>query len=443
MHRQRRFLRVSAPYISPAPRCGVECCTKPHQSLHVHVPLPRFRFDGGAAYLSISTPCTCSLLLDLDVNDVGCRMRRQSCLLPRWTPAAERCARAVHRTQVTPSLVLAICGAASFGLAPARLIPDMHFDLGALLARRPLLPSKLFGSLSRRLHASPGLTGQMLKDVPPPPMPSFMQLRFILCTELRRAGSVSVGCLARACCTQFELIVQPRSDHTSNDASICPCRLIPSQTDANTEYMTSDWPSYRARRPPVTLRLDLARATRFHGERAFLGGPRMPRISMRYVGAPAPVAIGTVACLRSRATAPTPRVRLIGLSLSPDRISFLGAYLPLQPYSPRQYRFCKFLLRAPLVVSIHPLSDPESSCDALNHGDSSLLSVVPRWDYRAVSVRATPRTIWKQDFPGEIRSWLFFPTGTQAFCTHFTSPPSAYVLPAFRPFNFLQSGQTS
>jgi hypothetical protein len=125
---------------------------------------------------------------------------------------------------------------------------------------------------------------------------------------------------------------------------------------------------------------------------------------MRYVGAPAPVAIGTVACLRSRATAPTPRVRLIGLSLSPDRISFLGAYLPLQvsspsvfrrihmrspthfawlpiqPYSPRQYRFCKFLLRAPLVVSIHPFSDPESSCDALNHGDSSLLSVVPRWE---------------------------------------------------------------
>jgi hypothetical protein len=66
------------------------------------------------------------------------------------------------------------------------------------------------------------------------------------------------------CCTQFELILRPRLDRASNDASICPrhppmstrrgpsthaalwCRrkqpfrLIPSQTDANTEYTTSD-----------------------------------------------------------------------------------------------------------------------------------------------------------------------------------------------------------
>jgi hypothetical protein len=67
----------------------------------------------------------------------------------------------------------------------------------------------------------------------------------------------------------------------------------------------------------------------------------------------------------------------LALSLSRHRISFSGAYLPLQvsspsvfcrihmrspawlpiqPYSPRQYRFCKFLLRAPLIVPIHPFS---------------------------------------------------------------------------------------
>ncbi|KAJ7792017.1 hypothetical protein B0H13DRAFT_2394099 [Mycena leptocephala] len=78
------------------------------------------------------------------------------------------------------------------------------------------------------------------------------------------------------CCTQFELILQPCSDRASNDASISSCRsptptrrgpphtpspgvaasspfrLIPSQTDANTEYTTSDWLSYRARRPPYS-----------------------------------------------------------------------------------------------------------------------------------------------------------------------------------------------
>jgi hypothetical protein len=91
------------------------------------------------------------------------------------------------------------------------------------------------------------------------------------------------------CCTQFELILRSRSDRASNDVSMYPrrsptptrrgppripssgvavsnpCRLIPSQTDANTEYMLShdagspaDWPCYRARRPPVPSRLDLA-----------------------------------------------------------------------------------------------------------------------------------------------------------------------------------------
>ncbi|KAJ7926357.1 hypothetical protein B0H13DRAFT_1086031 [Mycena leptocephala] len=41
---------------------------------------------------------------------------------------------------------------------------------------------------------------------------------------------------------------------------------------------------------------------------------------------------------------------------------------------------------------------------------------------------ATPRTILRQDFPGEIRSRFLFQTGTQAFCTHFISPPSAYSM---------------
>ncbi|KAF8143025.1 hypothetical protein K438DRAFT_657654 [Mycena galopus ATCC 62051] len=99
--------------------------------------------------------------------------------------------------------------------------------------------------------------------------------------------------------SQFELIVPPRLDRTSNDASIftrastglprtlssgaasSPCCLIPSQTAANTEYTFSndagsplDWPSYRVHRPPVPPRLDLAPATRSHGGRAFLGSPR-------------------------------------------------------------------------------------------------------------------------------------------------------------------------
>ncbi|KAJ7851766.1 hypothetical protein B0H13DRAFT_2359861 [Mycena leptocephala] len=64
--------------------------------------------------------------------------------------------------------------------------------------------------------------------------------------------------LERVCCTQFELILRPRSDSATNDASICPHRSpTPTQreppthtSDASAEYTTSGWPSYRARRPP-------------------------------------------------------------------------------------------------------------------------------------------------------------------------------------------------
>jgi hypothetical protein len=144
-------------------------------------------------------------------------------------------------------------------------------------------------------HAAqlPNWPPQMLMDAPPPPAPYFMHPHFVLCIEVRRAGSVSTGylgvprcstqtrCVAsldsRAgfrpllillsilllCCTPFELILRSRSDRASNDTSICPrplptptrrgpprtlssdvavsspCRLMSSQTDANTECMLS------------------------------------------------------------------------------------------------------------------------------------------------------------------------------------------------------------
>ncbi|KAJ7931087.1 hypothetical protein B0H13DRAFT_1858310 [Mycena leptocephala] len=96
------------------------------------------------------------------------------------------------------------------------------------------------------------------------------------------------------------LILRPRSDRASNDASICPHRSpTPTRrgppctlssgvaTDANSKCMLShdawspsDWPSYYARRPPVPLRPDLAPATRSHGNCAPLGSPRStPRTS--------------------------------------------------------------------------------------------------------------------------------------------------------------------
>ncbi|KAF8146833.1 hypothetical protein K438DRAFT_1990116 [Mycena galopus ATCC 62051] len=171
---------------------------------------------------------------------------------------------------------------------------------------------------------TPGLTGQILKENPLPPAPFFMHPSLILGADVRRAGSVSAGYLAvllcstrtrcvasldfrpgflpliilisilLLCCTQFELILRPLSDRASNDTLIRPHRSptptrrgpprTPSSsvaTDANTEYMlshdgasSSAWLSYRACRPPVLLRLDLALAMRSHGKCGFLGSPR-------------------------------------------------------------------------------------------------------------------------------------------------------------------------
>ncbi|KAJ7077448.1 hypothetical protein C8R44DRAFT_896286 [Mycena epipterygia] len=92
--------------------------------------------------------------------------------------------------------------------------------------------------------------------------------------------------LERVCCTQFELILRPRSDRASNDVSICsrrsptpirrgpprtpssgiavssPCRLMLLQTDANTEYMLlrdagspTDLPSYPVSKAPLVRRM--------------------------------------------------------------------------------------------------------------------------------------------------------------------------------------------
>ncbi|KAJ7144249.1 hypothetical protein C8R44DRAFT_973855 [Mycena epipterygia] len=45
--------------------------------------------------------------------------------------------------------------------------------------------------------------------------------------DVRQCYSAAVE---RTCCIQFELIVRPRLDRASNDASICPCRSpIPTQ----------------------------------------------------------------------------------------------------------------------------------------------------------------------------------------------------------------------
>ncbi|KAJ7843255.1 hypothetical protein B0H13DRAFT_2412865 [Mycena leptocephala] len=217
----------------------------------------------------------------LDVNGVGRRMR----------PRVFRC------TQATPTLVRAICGAASCGLAPSRLDPDTCYSHAARCFRRSCLDLYLDVAMRVRPLPSastpmpkrspphpiaPGLTGQMLKEAPPPPAPYFTSSsapRFVV------RGAVLYP--------QFELILRPRSDRAFNDASIHPRRSpTPTQrgplrtsssgvvTDTNTEYTLSndagsplDWPSYRARRPPVPPRLDLSPATS-QGECTFLVSTR-------------------------------------------------------------------------------------------------------------------------------------------------------------------------
>ncbi|KAJ7760215.1 hypothetical protein DFH07DRAFT_957595 [Mycena maculata] len=103
-----------------------------------------FAFDVDAAYLSISTPCTCNrLLLNLDVNSVGHRTRSH----------------AFRRTQATPSLVRAICGAASCGLAPARVIPDQS-------RHAPCTPPAASVQAVLDLYLEAAM--HMLKEVSPP-----------------------------------------------------------------------------------------------------------------------------------------------------------------------------------------------------------------------------------------------------------------------------------
>ncbi|KAJ7926356.1 hypothetical protein B0H13DRAFT_2653892 [Mycena leptocephala] len=200
------------------------------------------------------------------------------------------------------------------------------------------------------------------------PLPRFhFRRRRRLSLDLDAMHVQQASSILLVCCTQFELILRPRSDRFSNNASICPrrsptptqckppthtvprCRrrqsIPPSQTDANTEYTTSDWPSYRARRPPFpSTPLSAAR-------------PRILRAVLRIAWAsrrctimaspplndePAPYlhALRRCACASCnrdcrfstlyrasdvRATAPTPRVRRLALSLSPARISFSGS----------------------------------------------------------------------------------------------------------------------
>ncbi|KAJ7469250.1 hypothetical protein FB451DRAFT_1560204 [Mycena latifolia] len=150
---------------------------------------------------------------------------------------------------------------------------------------------------------APGLAGAEAEGRAAPPATYFMHLCFVLCAELRRAGSVSAGCLAvLLCCTRTRLLcpipatcatgLGPRLQRcvdmspplaglprtpSSGAAASSPYHLIPSQIDANTEYTLShdagspsDWQSYRARRPAVPPRLDFAPATRSHGEPVWL-----------------------------------------------------------------------------------------------------------------------------------------------------------------------------
>ncbi|KAJ7820675.1 hypothetical protein B0H13DRAFT_2682244 [Mycena leptocephala] len=297
-------------------------------------------------------------------------------------PAAERCAR--HHTEAMPSLVLTL-----FPIRASISARSSHaarrFDRSCLylylnaMRVRPL-PSVSTPILKRSppRHTAPGLACQMLKDAPLPPAPYFLHPRFVLCAEVCRAGSVSGGYLVvllYMCCTKFELILRPRSDRASNDASISSCRsptptqreppthtvpwcrreqsVPPSQTDASTEYTTSDWPSYRARRPPfpstplsaarprilrAVLRIALRRWTWAARLRAY--APEMQELTDAVDGMRFLRWCACATCNRdcrqptlarasdARATAPNPRVRLLALSLSPDRIPFSGAYLP-------------------------------------------------------------------------------------------------------------------
>ncbi|KAJ7934313.1 hypothetical protein B0H13DRAFT_2305730 [Mycena leptocephala] len=90
-----------------------------------------------------------------------------------------------------------------------------HYSQYALLPRHPLLPSKLLRSLSRRCHARPSPALRLDADAEAlapashssttdqpdaegrtaASAPYFLHLRFVLCAESRRAGSISAGYL--------------------------------------------------------------------------------------------------------------------------------------------------------------------------------------------------------------------------------------------------------
>ncbi|KAF8160525.1 hypothetical protein K438DRAFT_1985620 [Mycena galopus ATCC 62051] len=280
-------------------------------------------------------------------------------------------------------LVCGIFGATSFGPAPAGLIPNTRW----LAPRTPptasveavwtsisippcrSVPCPLPRRRCRRARPLFRTAPGPMKDAPPPHATYDIHPHSVL---LRHGGSVSAGCLAvLLCCSrtcQFELIVPPRLDRTSNDASIftrarrcrvstglsrtpssgaasSPCCLIPSQTAANTEYTFSndagsplDWPSYRVHRPPVPPRLDLAPATRSHGGRAFLGSPRrvLCMVLRAIIASPSPKLYAL-----PHSDSPTPALPASGLSLAlPMRV------LPLLPLrvrllAPPQVSLCR------------------------------------------------------------------------------------------------------
>ncbi|KAF8135319.1 hypothetical protein K438DRAFT_1997361 [Mycena galopus ATCC 62051] len=121
-------------------------------------PSLHFAFDIDAAHLSVYTPCTCSRILDLDVNGVG----------PRIRPRAVRRARVIRASR-TP---------------PAACVESVWISISTPMPKRSPLP-----------HV------YRLKEAPPPSALFFMHPSFILCADVRRAGSVSTGYLAVLLCS--------------------------------------------------------------------------------------------------------------------------------------------------------------------------------------------------------------------------------------------------
>ncbi|KAJ7856006.1 hypothetical protein B0H13DRAFT_2357612 [Mycena leptocephala] len=290
---------------------------------------------------------------------------------------------------------------------------------------------------------APGLIGQMLKDAPLPPhrisctrasssAPSFVIQAvsagclpvLLFCTRTRVLYPIRVNCVTvlgphlQRCVDMSPPLTQRGPPMPSSDAAASS----PEYTLSHDAGSPTDWSSYRARHSSVPPRLDPARATQSHGECAFFGGhgvcypkhplsaarPRILRVMLRIVWArrrraiiaspplndepqclvspPAPVVIETVACLRSLALPMRvlpflpPRARLLALSLSPDHISFSGAYLPFISPIASHVSSASMFRRIPpvnfffvrLSVSIHPFS----ALATLNHPATQLTTVI-------------------------------------------------------------------